>query len=89
LAEMKAYGEVFNIGQTQEITIKDLAELVIKTCDSESQINFVQHEEVFGNKFEDPTRRTPNIDKIVNFTGMTPTKDINSMIKEIVAHKKK
>ena len=33
--------------------------------------------------------RTPNIDKIVNFTGITPTKDINSMIKEIVAHKKK
>ena len=89
LAEMKAYGEVFNIGQTQEITIKDLAELVIKTCDSESQINYIQHEKVFGNKFEDPTRRTPNIDKIVNFTGMNPTKDINSMIKEIVAHKKK
>ena len=31
LAEMKAYGEVFNIGQTQEITIKDLAELIIET----------------------------------------------------------
>ena len=89
LAEMKAYGEVFNIGQTQEITIKELAELIIETCNSDSGIKYVQHEKVFGNKFEDPTRRTPNIDKIVNFTGMTPSKDIDYMIKEIVAHKKK
>ena len=89
LAEMKAYGEVFNIGQTQEITIKELAELIIEQCNSDSKIKYIQHEKVFGNKFEDPTRRTPNIDKIVNFTGMAPTKDIDSMIKEIVAHKKK
>ena len=88
LAELKAYGEVFNIGQTQEITIKELAELIIKTCDSNSQITYINHEEVFGSKFEDPTRRTPNIDKIINFTGITPSKNIDSMIQEIVAHKK-
>ena len=89
LAEMKAYGEVFNIGQTQEITIKELAELIIKTCNSDSDIKYIKHEKIFGKKFEDPTRRTPNIDKIINFTGMTPTKNIDYMIKEIVAHKKK
>ena len=89
LAEMKAYGEVFNIGQTQEITIKNLAKLIIETCNSDSKIEYIKHEEVFGDKFEDPTRRTPNIDKIVKFTGMSPTKNIDSMIKEIVAHKKK
>jgi UDP-glucose 4-epimerase len=89
LAEMKAYGEVFNIGQTQEITINNLAKLIIETCNSDSKIDYIKHEEVFGDKFEDPTRRTPNIDKIVKFTGMSPTKNIDSMIKEIVAHKKK
>lgn len=89
LAEMKAYGEVFNIGQTQEITINNLAKLIIETCNSDSKIEYIKHEEVFGDKFEDPTRRTPNIDKIVKFTGMSPTKNIDSMIKEIVAHKKK
>jgi UDP-glucose 4-epimerase len=89
LAEMKAYGEVYNIGQTQEITIKNLAELIINECNSVSVIEYVEHDKVFGNKFEDPTRRTPNIDKIVNFTGISPSKDIDSMIKEIVAHKKK
>ena len=56
LAEMKAYGEIYNIGQTQEITIKDLAELIIKECDSVSVIEYVDHDKFFVNKFEDPTR---------------------------------
>ena len=68
LAEVKAYGEVFNIGQTEEISIKNLAELVIEKTNSNSQIIFKSHEEVFGKAFEDPKRRPPGIDKIIEFT---------------------
>ena len=39
-------------------------------------------------KFEDPMRRTPNIDKIIKFTGIKPSMGIEDMIKEIVAYKK-
>ncbi len=46
------------------------------------------HEEIFGKKFEDPKRRTPNIDKIVEYTGIKPSKNIESMIKEIVQNNK-
>ena len=88
LAEMKPYGEIFNIGQTEEISIKELAELIIKITDSNSEIVQKTHEEIFGNKFEDTMRRTPNIDKIVNFTGIKPSMGIEDMIKEIVAYKK-
>ena len=88
LAEMKAYGEIFNIGQTEEITIKELAELIIKTVKSDSEIIYKDHEEIFGKKFEDPKRRTPNIDKIVEYTGIKPSKNIESMIKEIVQNNK-
>ena len=88
LAEVKAYGEVFNIGQTEEISIKDLAELVIKKTNSNSQIIFKSHEEVFGKAFEDPKRRTPGIDKIIEFTGMKPTKNIEFMIENIINFKK-
>ena len=66
LSELKVYGEIFNIGQTEEISIKDLAELIIEISGSNSKIKYLSHEDVFGKKFEDPTRRTPNIDKIVN-----------------------
>ena len=88
LAEMKAYGEIFIIGQTEEITIKELAELIIKTVKSDSEIIYKDHEEIFGKKFEDPKRRTPNIDKIVEYTGIKPSKNIESMIKEIVQNNK-
>ncbi len=88
LSELKPYGEIFNIGQTEEITIKELAELIIKSTNSNSELIFKNHEEIYGNKFEDPKRRTPNIDKIVEFTGIKPSMNIENMIKEIVAYKK-
>ena len=88
LAEIKAYGEIFNIGQTEEITIKDLAELVISKTNSNSQIIYKSHEDVFGKAFEDPKRRTPGIDKIIEFTGIKPTKNIDFMIENIIDFKK-
>ena len=88
LAEVKAYGEVFNIGQTEEISIKNLAELIIEKTNSNSQIIYKSHEEVFGKAFEDPKRRTPGIDKIIEFTGMKPTKNIEFMIENIINFKK-
>ena len=88
LAEIKAYGEIFNIGQTEEITIKNLAELVILKTNSNSKIIYKSHEDVFGKTFEDPKRRTPGIDKIIEFTGMKPTKNIEFMIENIINFKK-
>ena len=88
LAEIKAYGEIFNIGQTEEITIKELAELVISKTNSNSQIIYKSHEDVFGKAFEDPKRRTPGIDKIIEFTGIKPTKNIDFMIEKIIDFKK-
>ena len=88
LAEIKPYGEIFNIGQTEEITIKDLAELVISKTNSNSQIIYKSHEDVFGKAFEDPKRRTPGIDKIIECTGIKPTKNIDFMIENIIDFKK-
>ena len=87
LAELKAYGEIFNIGQTEEITIEELAKLIIEKSNSNSKIIFKSHEEVFGKSFEDPKRRTPGIDKIVEFTGIQPSKNIKFMIENIINHK--
>ena len=88
LAKNELYGEIFNIGQTEEISIKDLATLIIEKCDSSSEIIFKDHKEVYGNKFEDPMRRTPSIDKIVKATNYEPTMTIQKMIEEIITYKK-
>ena len=88
LAKNELYGEIYNIGQTEEISIKDLASLIIEKCNSSSKIIFKDHEEVYGNKFEDPMRRTPSIEKIVNETNYEPSMTIQQMIEEIIKYKK-
>ena len=88
LAEKQLYGEIFNIGQTEEISIKDLASMIIEKCNSSSKIIFKNHEEVYGNKFEDPMRRTPSIEKVVNATNYEPSMTIQQMIEEIIKYKK-
>jgi len=88
LAEKKLYGEIFNIGQTEEISIKSLAEMIIKETASKSEIIFKTHKEVYGERFEDPMRRTPSINKIVDATDYLPTMTIPEMIKEIIDYKK-
>ena len=87
LAELKAYGEIFNIGQPEEISIKNLAELIISKTNSQSKIEYITHEEEYGKAFEDPMRRTPGIEKIVSLTGRKPTKKLDEMIEEIIKHK--
>ena len=88
LAEKQLYGEIFNIGQTEEISIKDLASMIIKETGSDAKVVFKDHEEIYGNKFEDPMRRTPSIDKIVKATGYMPSMAISDMVKEIIKYKK-
>lgn len=88
LSNKKLYGEIYNIGQTEEISIKGLAELIIELSNSNSKIVYKTHEEIYGSKFEDPMRRTPSIDKIIEATGYKPSMEIPNMIKEIIEYKK-
>ena len=88
LAKNELYGEIYNIGQTEEISISDLAKLIIQKCNSKSEIIFKDHLEVYGDKFEDPMRRTPSIDKIVNATSYEPSMSIPEMVEEIIKYKK-
>lgn len=88
LANAEIYGEIYNIGQTEEISIKDLASLIVEKSNSSSNIIFKDHIEVYGDKFEDPMRRTPSIDKIVSATNYSPSMSIAEMIEEIIKYKK-
>ena len=59
-----AIGQVFNIGSTQEITIRGLAERVISLTGTRSEILHVPYEEAYAPGFEDMQRRVPSIDKL-------------------------
>lgn len=75
----QARGEVFNIGSTDEISILGLAELVIQTLNSGSQIELVPYQQAYAHGFEDMLRRKPVVEKLfrtVQFRPSTPLKEI-------------
>jgi UDP-glucose 4-epimerase len=81
----KAYGEVFNIGHTKEISILDLARLVKTMTHSASEIVLVPYEEAYESGFEDMPRRAPDISKIQGLTGYQPVVDLPEMLARIIA----
>ena len=76
-------GEVFNVGGNQLITIKDLAIKVIELTKSSSEIKYKNYEEVYGENFEEPKIRVPDISKINKATGWVPKKGLDEIIIEL------
>jgi UDP-glucose 4-epimerase len=79
----ESIGQAFNIGSTNEITITALAHKVIKLTNSLSEITYKKHSEVFGDHFEEPERRVPNISKITKVIDWQPRQSLDEIILEI------
>ncbi len=74
-----ARGEIFNIGGTEEVSILDLAKLVVATLDSKSPIELIAYDQAYAPGFDDMRRRKPLVDKLerwVNFKPQTTLCDI-------------
>ena len=82
----KSIGEVFNIGNEREISINDLANLVIKKCNSSSRIVHKTYEEAYGSGFEDMRRRKPNSEKLLETIGMKPEFPIENVIDKMISY---
>ena len=80
----EAVGEVFNVGGTQEITIKELAERVIRLTGSTAEIEYISYEEAYGEGFEDMKRRVPDIAKIRKLTGWTPRVNLDDLLMTVI-----
>ena len=78
-------GDVFNIGNNHEISIRGLAELVISRLNSKSEIVSKSYEDAYGAGFEDMQRRIPDISKIKAATGWAPTRSLETIIDDIAA----
>ena len=76
-------GDVFNIGNNEEVTIRGLAEKVIAVTGSKSAITAKPYEEAYGAGFEDMQRRVPSIAKIEGALGWRPTRDLETIIRDI------
>lgn len=80
-----SYGEVFNIGNTEEVSIYGLAEQVVQRAQSKSPIVLVPYEKAYEPGFEDMPRRVPNIDKVHRLTGWTPTLGLAQILDDVIS----
>jgi len=79
----KAIGQVFNVGNNQQISIMDLAKKVIEITGSKSEINKIPYSEAYPAGFEDMQRRVPDISKITNLLGWSPEIGLEQIIRDI------
>ena len=82
--EPKARGQVFNIGNGAEISIRDLALKVKAATGSDSPVHFAPYAQVFDASFEDMARRVPDISKIRQFVGYEPTVNLDEIIERVI-----
>ncbi len=75
-----ARGQVFNVGSTEEITIRGLADRVVRLLKSPSPVELVSYAEAYAPGFEDMRRRRPSVAKLHRFTGFQPMTTLDEII---------
>jgi UDP-glucose 4-epimerase len=84
--EPRAYGEVFNIGTMEEVSVGDLARRVKALTESNSKIEAVEYEAIYGSRFEDMQRRVPDLAKIHALVGYEPQVTLDELLRETIEH---
>ena len=88
MASEDHYGEVFNVGSTEEISITHLAERVVSATGSASEVVTIPYEEAYGEGFEDMQRRIPDIGKVQAALGWGPTRDLDAILADVVDYER-
>lgn len=83
----EAVGEVFNIGNdSEEITVRDLAERVKERTSSKSEIELVPYDKAYEEGFEDMPRRVPDLRKLRKLTGYEPKVHLDEILDKVIAY---
>jgi UDP-glucose 4-epimerase len=88
IGEESAYGNVFNVGATAEISILELAERIIEMTGSRSDISLIPYAEAYGEGFEDMYRRIPDITKVQQLIGWRPARTLENIIQDVIDHQR-
>ncbi|MCA9257331.1 MAG: GDP-mannose 4,6-dehydratase, partial [Phycisphaerales bacterium] len=79
-----AFGNVFNIGSTQEVTIDELARRVLELTGSRSETKYISYEQAYGRPFDDMMRRVPDLSRIQATIGWTPTTSLDDILRSVI-----
>jgi UDP-glucose 4-epimerase len=86
LADSNAtFGQVYNIGNDEEVSILGLAQRILQMVDSRSRIVYVPYREVYGAHFEDMARRVPSLEKIQAVVGYSPEVSLEQLLEITLA----
>jgi UDP-glucose 4-epimerase len=77
----KARGEIFNIGGTEEVSMLELAQLVVKTLGSKSKIELIPYDQAYAPGFDDMRRRKPLVEKLERFVKFKPQTPLREIIR--------
>jgi len=83
-----AVGQVFNVGNPEEVSIGELAKLVKKLTHSASVIEVIPYDQAYQPGFEDMYRRVPNIGKIEELVGYKPKVRLQQIVQRIIESKR-
>jgi UDP-glucose 4-epimerase len=86
VTEPRAIGQVFNIGNGEEITIGDLAAKIKAMTGSLSEIVTIPYDQAYEAGFEDMPRRVPDISRIRALVGYEPTVQLDEMLQRVIEH---
>ncbi len=84
----EAFGEVYNIGTDQEVSIMELAQKVVAATESESEIDLIPYSDVYPEGFEDMARRLPSVEKLQAAIDFRPMRTLDEIIADIVKEKR-
>lgn len=80
LSHPGAWGEVFNVGNDQEVSVRALAERVRDRFAPSASLRFVPYETAYGQGFEDLPRRIPDLTRIRSLLGALPALDLDGIL---------
>ncbi len=84
LDEPRAIGEIFNLGNDEEVTIRELAERVKRLTGSQSELRFVPYDVAYESGFEDMQRRVPALGKIAALVGYAPKRGLDEILRTVI-----
>ncbi len=88
LYEPRAEGDVFNIGSSEEISIKELARLIVTRTASSSPITQLPYDVAYEVGFEDMTRRVPDVRKLNQLTGWVSQRSLLQVLDDVISEVK-
>ena len=83
-----ARGQIYNLGNDEEVTILELAERVKRITGNKAEIEFVPYEQAYVQGFDDMRRRVPDLTKVAQAIGYRPQKKLDNILQDVVAYLK-